>query len=274
MKTDRQDNTEDTFDLLEANLRARYQVTRELAPAGSAQRFLARDLPRNRDVSINVLNREVSAWAGPDRFLQALKPYVGVEHPQLATAVDGGVIAGRAFWVSMQPLGELLDHQLRRNRPMSTETAIATAAALTVPLGYLHNHGLVHGSLTLDSILLYDGNVLVTDAGVRRAINARHAHDEFRVGLGSFTNWDLPDWPEQDQRSDVYSLGAMLYEMISAESPWWESHIVLPGTSVPRLASSIPKPLQSIVYKALANSPSERFPDIEKLADALKSMAD
>ena len=266
--------TEEVLDLLNACLGNRYEVIEEIAPADRANRFLARDLTRGCDVSINVLNRNNSDWADADRFLQELIPYAGVDHPQLTTVVDGGVFAGRAFWVSLRPHGELLDHRLRRHRPLPTDAAVEIALDLTVPVGYLHDYGLVHGSLTLDSILLLESQTLVADAGVMRAMNLRHRDCDSGIAMFSPFNWDLPDWPEQDHRSDIYSLGAMLYEMISAKSPWLESHIVRPGTSFPPLPSRVPEPLRSTIYKALANNPDERFSEISEFRTALFGSAD
>ena len=93
--------TGDSLACLKECLRSRYEVTQELERHKVANRYLAHDLNRERAVSISVLNARVSDWVGSDVFLQELMPYVGVDHPQLATVVDGGVIDGCAFWVSL-----------------------------------------------------------------------------------------------------------------------------------------------------------------------------
>src|SRR5499425_3915687 len=209
---------------LAAGLRDRYVLERELGRGGMATVYLARDLKHDRPVALKVLLPELAASLGPDRFQREIKLAARLQHPHILTVHDSGETAGQLWFTMPYVEGESLRDRLRRERQLSVDDALRITREAAQALQYAHEHGVVHRDIEPENLLLTkDGNTLVADFGIARALGA----DEHLTQTGMSVGTPAYMSPEQasgdkalDARTDLYSLGAVLYEMLAGEPPY------------------------------------------------------
>ncbi|HXG43703.1 MAG TPA: protein kinase [Gemmatimonadales bacterium] len=266
-----------------AALAGRYRIEDRLAQGGMATVYRARDLKHDRAVAVKVLRAELAAALGTDRFLQEIRITATLSHPHILPLYDSGAAAGQLFYVMPLVEGESLRRRLERERRLPIEEAVRLAAEVAEALAYAHARGIVHRDIKPENILLAAGHAVVADFGIARAVSAaggaRLTEPGLAVGTPSYMS------PEQaagetalDGRSDLYSLGAVLYEMLAGEPPFAgpTAHAVLA-----RLFTEAPAPIRTrrgevsdaldrIVRRALAREPGERFSSGSEMAEALR----
>ena len=268
---------------LAAALRDRYVLERELGRGGMATVFLAHDVKHDRPVALKVLLPELAASLGPDRFQREIRLAARLQHPHILTVHDSGETAGQLWFTMPFVEGESLRERLRRERQLSVEDAMQIAREAARALDYAHQRGVIHRDIKPENILLTkDGSTLVADFGLARALGG----DEHLTQTGMSVGTPAYMSPEQaagdrnlDGRTDIYSLGAVLYEMLAGESPYAGptvqamllKRLTDPVPSVRRLRPTVPEGIDHAVQKALAPVLADRFATAGQLAQALQA---
>src|SRR5690349_1400869 len=212
---------------LQAGLGGSYTLERELGRGGMATVFLARDLKHDRPVALKVLHPELAASLGPDRFLREIKLAARLQHPHILTVHDSGETGGRLWFTMPFVEGESLRDRLRRERQLPVDDALRIAREAAQALQYAHSHGVIHRDIKPENLLLTDdGNTLVADFGIARGRESGGGEEKL-TDTGLVVGTPAYRSPEQasgdrtlDARSDVYSLGSVLYEMLAGEPPF------------------------------------------------------
>ncbi len=261
----------------------RYAFERELGRGGMATVYLARDLRHDRPVALKVLHPELAASLGPERFQREIRLAARLQHPHILTVLDSGEAAGRLWFTMPYVEGESLRDRLRRERQLPVEDALRIARETADALDYAHRHDVIHRDIKPENILLAEGHTLVADFGIARALGAASDDRLTETGLAIGTPAYMS--PEQamgdrgvDARSDVYSLAAVLYEMLSGEQPYTgaTTQAVLakrftePPPSVRVARPSVPEAIDLAIRKALASTAADRFSSISQFAQTLQ----
>ena len=274
----------DLLDRLEAALTDRYTIERELGSGGMAVVYLARDQRLGRSVALKVLRPELAASLGAQRFLREIEIAAQLTHPGILALHDRGEADGLLFYTMPYVEGETLRDLLRREKQLPMEDALQIADEVADALGHAHSLGIVHRDIKPENILFQGGHAVVSDFGIARAITAAGGEALTQTGIAIGTPLYMS--PEQgsgtgdiDSRSDIYSLGCVLYEMIGGEPPYTgpttqaiiarHSMEQIPTLSIIRPAT--PPGVERAIAKTLAKNPADRFRTAEQLRDALKA---
>ena len=267
---------------LAAALRDRYALERELGRGGMATVFLARDVKHARPVALKVLHPELAASLGPERFQREIRFAARLQHPHILTVLDSGEAAGQLWFTMPFVEGESLRERLRRERQLPVDDAIGIAREAARALDYAHEHGVIHRDIKPENILLTrDGSTLVADFGIARGLGGEEQLTQTGMAVGT-PAYMSPEQANGDQRidarTDVYSLGCVLYELLAGEAPYSgaTSQVILmkrltePVPSVRRLRPSVPESVDQAIQRALAPVPADRFQSAGQLAQALQ----
>ena len=267
---------------LRAALAERYVVDRELGRGGMATVYLARDLKHDRLVAIKVLRPALAESLGPGRFLREIRIASRLVHPNVLPVHDSGNAEGLLFYVMPYVNGESLRDLIRREGQLPVEEAVRIAQEVAEGLMHAHAEDVVHRDIKPENILLESGHAVVADFGLARAIHASALDDLSSSGLAMGTPYYMS--PEQsaaadqvDGRSDVYSLGCVLYEMLAGEPPFTgpspqviaAKHLQLPPPSLRVLRPHTPQSIEAAIGRALEKIPADRFQSAEDFARAL-----
>ena len=255
---------------LQAALGDRYRIERELGRGGMATVHLAHDLRHDRSVALKVFHPELAAVLG-ERFLREIRVAAKLSHPHILTVHDSGESAG-LLWYTMPVVdGESLRHRIRREGQLSVEEAVRLARTVAEALDFAHAHGVVHRDIKPENILLFGNEPMVADFGIALAMDAigqdRLTQTGFSLGTPAYMSPEQAcAEPRLDGRTDIYSLGCVLYEMLAGEPPYTgptPQAVVarrLTGPPPPlRTVRDLPEALEQATYKALARSPADRF---------------
>src|SRR5688572_20810223 len=247
-----------------------------------ARVLLAEDRKHHRRVAIKVMRPEVADVLGPERFLREIEIAAQLTHPHILPLHDSGETEGLLYYVMPFVDGESLRDRLTRERQLPLEDALRITRETASALSYAHAHGVVHRDIKPENILLSAGHAVVSDFGIARAVSAAAADRLTQTGIALGTAAYMS--PEQatgerniDGRSDVYSLGCVLYEMIAGEPPFSGPNVAAmiarrlsgPAPSLAGLRDAIPDRVELAVYKALARVPADRFSTAEQFAVAI-----
>ncbi|HEU5303197.1 MAG TPA: protein kinase, partial [Gemmatimonadales bacterium] len=245
--------------------------------------YLAHDLKHDRPVALKVLHAELAATLGPERFLREIKLAARLQHPHILSVHDSGETAGQLWFTMPYIEGESLRARLNREKQLPLDEALQLAREAAEALDYAHRHGVVHRDIKPDNILLSEGHALVADFGIGRALGRQQPGDKL-TDVGMVVGTPAYMAPEQamgeptvDGRSDLYALGAVVFEMLAGEPPFTgpTAQVVLSKRftgEVPRLRQfrpAVPEPLEQAVTRALALTPADRFQTVSEFGRAL-----
>ncbi|PYP22547.1 MAG: hypothetical protein DMD55_19240, partial [Gemmatimonadetes bacterium] len=270
---------------LQAALADRYTIERELGRGGMATVYLAQDLKHHRPVAIKVLRPELAAALGAERFLREIETAAKLTHPHILPLHDSGEAAGFLFYVMPYVEGESLRDRLSREKQLPLGDALQIAREVADALSYAHNQDVVHRDIKPENILFEAGHAVVTDFGIARAITA--AGGEKLTGTGIAVGTPAYMSPEQaasapvDERSDIYSLGCVLYEMLAGEPPFTgpsaesivRQHLAAAPPRVSAMRAAVPPAIEEGIVRALAKTPADRFATAAEFAGALAAPA-
>jgi len=271
---------------LRESLSQQYAIDRELGRGGMATVFLAQDAKHDRTVAIKVLHPDLAASLGPDRFLREIKLAARLNHPHILPLFDSGEADGFLYYVMPYVEGESLRERLDRERQLPIEEAIRHGQSIASALDYAHRQSIVHRDVKPENIMLYEGQAMVMDFGIAKAVSA--AGTETLTQTGMMIGTPAYVSPEQaagetnlDGRSDQYSLACMIYEMIAGERPFSgntpQSIMAKRFTEAPKALhltrAQVPQNVEWAVGKAMSTESSARFVTSAQFAQALTSNA-
>jgi eukaryotic-like serine/threonine-protein kinase len=272
------------LDSLRAALADRYRLDRQLGQGGMATVYLAHDLKLDRDVALKVLRPELAAALGSDRFLREVEIAAKLVHPHILGLHDSGAVNGFFYYTMPFVEGESLRDRLTREKQLPLDEALRIAQEVADALGYAHAQGFVHRDIKPENILLAAGHAVVSDFGIARAISAaggtRLTETGIAIGTPAYMSPEQAlGGPDVDARSDLYSLGCVLYEMLSGEPPYTgptakailakKLNEPLPRISV--LRDSVSPGVEAALNTALARTPADRWPTVAAFTHALVS---
>ena len=268
---------------LREGLADRYTLERELGRGGMATVYLAQDLRHDRPVALKVLHPELAASLGPDRFQREIRFAARLQHPHILTVLDSGEAGGRLWFTMPFVEGESLRDRLRRERQLPLGDALQIAREAARALDYAHQHGIVHRDIKPENILLTrDGSTLVADFGIARALEGEDQLTQTGMVIGTPAYMS----PEQasgdrgiDARTDIYSLGAVLYEMLAGEAPYTgptaqaviAKRLMDPVPSVRRVRPNVPEGVDQAIQRSLAPVAADRYASAGDFARALQA---
>ena len=269
---------------LTAALVDRYRIERELGAGGMATVYLAEDLKHHRQVAVKLLHPDLIASIGAERFLREIETVAGLAHPHILPLHDSGAADGLFFYVMPYVKGASLRDRLTRERQLPLEDALQIAREVADALSYAHCRGVIHRDIKPENILLQEGHAVVVDFGIACAVAAAGGANLTATGMAVGTPAYMS--PEQvagsrdlDGRSDLYSLGCVLYEMLAGVPPFAaataESLVFQHLTATPRrvteLRPAVPAAVAEALQRALAKTPADRGATLAQFADALRA---
>ena len=272
----------DLREQLQSGLADRYRLERELGRGGMATVFLAHDLRHDRPVAFKVLHPDLAATLGPERFQREIRTTARLQHPHILPVLDSGDATGQLWYTMPHVEGESLRDRLRRETQLPLDDALQITREVADALAYAHSQGVVHRDIKPENILLSRGHALVADFGIARAVQVADAEHLTATGVAVGTPAYMS--PEQadgassvDGRSDLYSLGCVLYEMLTGEVPYTgrtpqaviAKRVLEPLPHVRTLRASVPPAVEQAISRALALTPADRFSTAAEFSRAL-----
>jgi serine/threonine-protein kinase len=273
-------------DRLSAALADRYTLEHQLGEGGMATVYLAEDIKHQRKVAVKVLKPELAAVLGAERFLNEIKVTANLQHPHILPLFNSGQADGFLYYVMPYVEGESLRDRLDREKQLGVDEAVEIARAVASALDYAHRHDVIHRDIKPENIMLHDGQPLVMDFGIALALSAAGGQRITETGLSLGTPYYMS--PEQasgdrhvDGRSDVYSLGCVLYELLAGEPPFTggtaQAIVSKIVTEEPRRVTdsrpAVPANVVAAIHHAMAKVPADRFATAARFADALADPA-
>jgi serine/threonine-protein kinase len=265
---------------LDRGLAGRYVIDRQIGEGGMAVVFLAHDVRHDRPVALKVLRPELSSEIGPDRFLREIKMAARLTHPHILPVFDSGESEGLLFFVMPNMEGQSLRERIVREKMLPVNEALRITREVASALDYAHRQGVIHRDVKPENILMHDGSALVADFGIGKVLSAAGSsitQTGLAVGTPAYMS------PEQasadasvDGRSDLYSLGCVLYEMLTGEPPYTgpnaqaiiTKRFIAPVPHV-RAMRDVSESLDQAVTRSLARTPIDRYHSAAEFAEAL-----
>ena len=265
-------------------LRDRYVLEREIARGGMATVWLARDVKHDREVAVKVFRRKPSAAVDAERFLHEVRIIARLDHPHILTLIDSGTSSNFLWFVIPYIRGESLRDRLWNETRLEVEEALGITRQIASAIDYAHRHGVIHRDIKPENILLFEGEAMLADFGIALAVEEAAGMRLTQTGVSLGT----PEYmsPEQasgerhlDGRSDIYSLAAVLYEMLAGQPPHTgatEQEVLanlIADQPMPLrvLRDTVPPEVDAAVARGLAKYPGDRFASGEEFVAALSS---
>src|SRR5262245_555232 len=265
-------------------LRDRYVLEREIARGGMATVWRARDVKHDREVAVKVFRRVRSAAVGAERFLHEVRIIAQLDHPHILTLIDSGASNNFLWYVIPYVRGESLRDRLWNQSRLEVEEALAITRQIASAIDYAHRHGVIHRDIKPENILLFEGEAMLADFGIALAV--QEAGDKRLTQTGVSLGTPQYMSPEQaggerrlDGRSDIYSLAAVLYELLAGQPPHsgaTEQEVLAnlmaeQPVRLRALRDTIPPEVDAAVARGLAKYPGDRFASGEEFVAALSS---
>ena len=272
----------DPLPRLVAALADRYRIERELGQGGMATVYLAQDLKHDRKVALKVLKPELAAVIGAERFVVEIKTTAALQHPHILPLFDSGTADGFLYYVMPFIDGETLRAKLDRETQLGIDEAVKITVAVADALDYAHRHGVIHRDIKPENILLHDGRPMVADFGIALALSAAAGGRMTETGMSLGTpHYMSPEQATAEKeitaRSDVYSLGSVLYEMLTGNPPHTGASaqqiimkiVTEEAAPVTKHRKSVPPNVAAAVAKSIEKLPADRFASAAEFGAAL-----
>jgi len=261
-------------------LKNRYDIQREIGQGAFAVVYLARDTRHERSVALKVLNADPNSDTGEIRFIREIKVLAGLQHPNILPLHDSGHVEELLYYVMPFVGGETLRGLINRERQLRIDAVVSIAREVADALAYAHGQGIIHRDIKPENILLSAGHAIVADFGIARAIDLAGVRQLTRTGSGSpgtpayMSPEQLMADEEIDGRTDIYSLGCAIYEMLTGKPPFAGKEGLVrrftePAPLPSAVRSGVPPWLDAVVARALARHQEERYATAAELVRAL-----
>ncbi|MFN2400293.1 MAG: protein kinase [Gemmatimonadaceae bacterium] len=265
----------------------RYTVEKELGRGGMATVFLALDRKHERHVALKILHPHVASALGADRFLREIKLTSRLQHPHILPLHDSGQIGELLYYVMPYVEGESLRQIMEREAVLSVDKALRIGLDVTSALGYAHARGIIHRDIKPENILLSGEHAVVADFGIARAVSTAGGENLTDTGFAVGTVRYMS--PEQaagerglDGRSDLYSLGCVIYEMLAGRSPLigangqldFARRYVEKPLELRVIRPEVPAGVEEALARVLQPNPDRRFATADEFAAAVRSAID
>jgi len=272
---------------LVAALADRYRIERELGQGGMATVYLAHDIKHDRDVAIKVLREDLAASMGASRFLREIQIAAQLQHPHILPLLDSGEADGFLYYVMPYVTGQSLRERLAREGELPVHEAVRLLSEIVDALAHAHEHGVVHRDIKPDNVMLSGRHALVADFGVAKAVSEATGRSTITT-LGVAVGTPAYMSPEQaaadphiDQRSDIYAVGAMAYELLTGRPPFvgatpqqvLAAHVTEAPDPVTKRRPGIPAQLDQLIMRCLAKRPADRWQNAGDLLAALEPLS-
>jgi tRNA A-37 threonylcarbamoyl transferase component Bud32 len=265
---------------LRAALRGHYDIEREIGQGAFATVYLARDLKHERKVAVKVLKADPASEVGELRFIREIRTLARLQHPNILPLHDSGHVEALVYYVMPYVSGDTLRDRINREKQMSIEAACGIARDVADALGYAHAQGIVHRDIKPENILLSTGHPILADFGIARLIDLAGVRQLTRTGGASpgtpayMSPEQLMGDKEVDGRSDTYSLGCVLFEMLTGKPPFAGKEGFVQRFTKPPLPPStfrkdLPSWLDDAIERALQREPADRYPTAKEFVAAL-----
>jgi serine/threonine-protein kinase len=267
---------------LSTALASRYKIQRELGQGGMAKVFLAHDLKYDREVAVKVLRPDLAADIGAVRFLHEIQIAARLHHPHILPLYDSDQVDGVVYYVMPYIKGETLRQRLVRERQLPVSEAIQLAREVLDALSYAHGANVVHRDIKPANILLDAGHAIVSDFGIARAIGEGESTTGHVIGTPAYMSPEQIDGSKYlDGRTDLYSLGCVLFEMLVGDPPFKGATLTAvianrlssPIPSARAFRELIPEAVDAAIKKAMAPLPADRFATAAQFSEALGTSA-
>ena len=257
----------------------RYLVERELGRGGMATVYLVRDTRHDRLLALKVLHPDLAAFLGRERFLREIAVASRLMHPNILPLHDSGESDGHLFYLMPYVEGDTLRDRLEKEHPLPVEQAVRIARDVAEALAYAHDHNIVHRDIKPSNILLQSGSAIVADFGIARAISKSVDDDALTdsglvLGTPAYMSPEQASAEEVDGRSDIYSLGCVLYEMLAGSAPFsgvsgralLARHSLDPVPPIRTVRPSLPPSIEAAVLRSLEKIPADRYATAREFA--------
>jgi eukaryotic-like serine/threonine-protein kinase len=274
----------ETIERVRAAFAQSYAVEREVGQGGMATVYLAQDLKHHRKVALKVLRPELAAAMGGDRFPREIQIIAQLSHPHILPLHDSGEMGGFLFYVMPFVEGESLRQKLKRVGHLPLPEAVRILREVTDALAYAHERGIIHRDIKPDNVMLSGRHALVTDFGVAKAVSAAGGEKLTTVGVALGTPAYMS--PEQamgetdvDNRSDIYAVGALAYEMLTGEPPFdrataqaiLSAHVLDTPEDVTEKRANVPPVLGELIMRCLQKDKADRWQSAEEMLPLLET---
>jgi serine/threonine protein kinase len=275
----------DMLPLVRQAFHGRYEVEREIGKGGNARIYLARH-PDGYPVALKILHPELLVSVAADRFLREIQVTSQLSHPHIARLLDSGERDWLVFYVMTYAEGPTLREYLAQQGSLSVSEAVKLAGELLSALEHAHGHGFIHRDVKPENIVLSPTGAVLLDFGIARAVSASGKDRLTRSGIAVGTSTYMS--PEQisalkeiDHRSDIYSLGCVLFESLAGQPPFvnrneavvLQLHLTQTAPDLRAQRPEVPGVIADAIARALAKAPEDRWNSASAMRDALTPAA-
>jgi hypothetical protein len=270
----------DPLAALRVALQGRYEIGRLIGQGAYATVYLARDLKHERQVALKVLNADPTSETGEIRFVREIRTLARLQHPNILPLYDSGHVEAFLYYVMPYLQGETLRDRMHREQELSVHDTCGIGREIADALSYAHAQGIIHRDIKPENILLSAGHPVIADFGIARVIDITGVRQLTQTGMGSpgtpayMSPEQLMGERHMDGRSDVYSLGCVLYEMLTGKPPFagkegFAKRFTEPPPSISLTRHGIPPWLDKAIGRALERRPRDRYATAEEFLGAL-----
>ncbi|HVT39508.1 MAG TPA: protein kinase [Gemmatimonadaceae bacterium] len=265
---------------LRRSLSDRYRVEEEIGRGGMATVYRAEDLRHGRTVALKVLSPELSATLGTERFLREVHIATRLSHPHILPVYDSGDAGGLLWYAMPFVAGESLRVRLDRDRQLPVDEAVSIICEVADALAFAHSQGVVHRDVKPENVLMHGGHAVLADFGIARPTDSsdtRLTGTGISIGTAAYMSPEQASGEAVDARADIYSLGALLYEVLVGQVPFTGANAAAvmaraalePPPSIHVVRPGVPEEIEDAVMRALDKVPADRFQTMAEFKSAL-----